>query len=113
MGFLGDSDSKESACNVGDLGLIPGLGRSPGGEQGNSLQYSCLESPLGQRSLAGYSPQCLKERLGTNQVNNTFCLYLKSFKLFLIYYNKWDSPGKSTGVGCHFLLQGITKFTPP
>ena len=55
MGFLGDSDSKESACNVGDLGLIPGLGRSPGGEQGNSLQYSCLESPLGQRSLAGYS----------------------------------------------------------
>ena len=39
------SDGKESACNVGDLGSIPGLGRSPGEENGNSLQYSCLENP--------------------------------------------------------------------
>ena len=35
---------KESSCNVGDLGLIPGLGRSPGGGHGNPLQYSCLEN---------------------------------------------------------------------
>ena len=49
-------DSKESTCNVGDLGSIPGLGRSPGGGHDNLLQYSCLESPHGQRSLAGYSP---------------------------------------------------------
>ena len=35
---------KESACNAGDLGLIPGLGRSPRGGHGNSLQYSCLEN---------------------------------------------------------------------
>ena len=39
------SDGKESTCNVGDLGLIPGLGSSPGGEHGNPLQYSCLENP--------------------------------------------------------------------
>ena len=39
------SDSKESACNAGDLGSIPGLGRSPGEGNGNSLQYSCLENP--------------------------------------------------------------------
>ena len=45
MGFPGGSDGKESACNVGDLGLIPGLGRSPGGGHGNPLQYSCLENP--------------------------------------------------------------------
>ena len=38
-------DGKESACNVGDPGLIPGLGRSPGEGSGNSLQYSCLENP--------------------------------------------------------------------
>ena len=38
-------DGKESACNVGDLSLIPGLGRSPGEENGNPLQYSCLENP--------------------------------------------------------------------
>ena len=45
------SDGKESTCNVGDLGSIPGLGSSPGGEHGNPLQYSCLENPHGQRSL--------------------------------------------------------------
>ena len=50
------SVSKESACNAGDLGSIPGLGRFPGGGHGNPLQYSCLENPYGQRSLVGYSP---------------------------------------------------------
>ena len=45
-GFPGRSDGKESACNVGDLGLIPGLGRSPGGGHGNPVQYSCLENPM-------------------------------------------------------------------
>ena len=49
---LGGSDSKESACNVGDLGSIPRLGRSPEGGHGNLLQCSCLENPHGQRSLA-------------------------------------------------------------
>ena len=45
-GFPGGSDSKESACNVGDPGLIPGLGRSPGEENGCPLQYSCLENSM-------------------------------------------------------------------
>ena len=45
LGFPGVSDGKESACNAGDLGLIPGLGRSPGEGNGNPLQYSCLENP--------------------------------------------------------------------
>ena len=44
-----------------DLGSIPGLGRSPGGGHGNPLQYSCLENPHGQRSLAGYIPWSLKK----------------------------------------------------
>jgi len=56
MGFPSGSDGKESACNVGDLGSIPGLGRSPEEEKGYPLQYSYLENPHGQRSLAGYSP---------------------------------------------------------
>ena len=43
--FLGGSDVKASACNVGDPGSIPGLGRSPGEGNGNPLQYSCLEDP--------------------------------------------------------------------
>ena len=45
MSFPGGSDSKESACNAGDPGLIPGLGRSPGEGNGYPLQYSCLEYP--------------------------------------------------------------------
>ena len=61
MGFPGSSAGKESACNVGDLGLIPGLVRAPGGGHGNPLQYSCLENPHGQRSLVGYSPWGRKE----------------------------------------------------
>ena len=45
-GLPGDSDGKKSARNVGDLGLIPGLGRSPGKGNGNPLQYSCLGNPM-------------------------------------------------------------------
>ena len=45
-GFPGSSDGKEFACNAGDPGLIPGLGRSPGEGNGNPLQYSCLENPM-------------------------------------------------------------------
>ena len=46
LGFLCGSDGKESACNVGDLGLILGLGRSPGEGNGNPLQCSCLDSSM-------------------------------------------------------------------
>ena len=64
MGFPDGSEGKESAYSAGDLGdsgLIPGSGRSPGGGHGNPLQYYCLENPQGQRSLAGYSPQGHKD----------------------------------------------------
>ena len=46
LGFPGGSEVKVSACNVGDLGSIPGLGRSPGEGNGNPLQYSCLDNPM-------------------------------------------------------------------
>ena len=46
LGFPGGSVGKNSACNAGDLGLIPGLGRSPGEGNGNPLQYSGLENPM-------------------------------------------------------------------
>ena len=54
MGFPGGSDGKESACNVGDPGLIPWLGRSPGEGNGYPLQYSCLENSMDRGRL--YSP---------------------------------------------------------
>ena len=52
----GGSDGKESVCSAGDLGLIPGLRRSPEEGHGYPLHYFFLENPHGQRSLAGYSP---------------------------------------------------------
>ena len=51
MGFPGGSDGKESACNAGDLGSIPGLGRSPGEENGYPLQHSCLENSMHRGAL--------------------------------------------------------------
>ena len=60
MGFPGGIDGKESACNAGDLGSIPGLGRSPGGGHGNSPVFLPGESH-GQRSLVGHSPWGHKE----------------------------------------------------
>ena len=44
LGFPGGSDGKESVCNAGDLGLIPGSGRSPAEGNGNLIQYTCLEN---------------------------------------------------------------------
>ena len=46
VGFPGGSDGKESTCNVGDLGSVPGLGRSHGEGNDTPLQYSCLENPM-------------------------------------------------------------------
>ena len=60
QGFSGGSDSKESTCNVGDQGLIPGLGRSPGGRHDNPLQYSRLENPHGETQSMG------SQRVGHN-----------------------------------------------
>ena len=46
MSFPGGADSKESACSAGELGSIPGLGRSPGEGNGGPFQYSCLRNPM-------------------------------------------------------------------
>jgi len=53
--FPGSSACKECACSAGDTCLIPRSGKSPGGGNGNPLQYSCLENPHEQMRLAGYS----------------------------------------------------------
>ena len=55
QGFPGGSDGKESACNVGDPGLIPRSGRSPGEENGNPLQYPYLQNSMDKGVLEGYS----------------------------------------------------------
>ena len=73
-GFLGGSDGKESACKAGDLGSVSGLGGCPEEGHGNPLQYSCLENPHGQRSLAGCSPGGHKESDMTEQVSTAYTL---------------------------------------
>ena len=79
LGFPGSSIGKESACNAGDLGLIPRLGRSPGGEHGNPFKYSCLENPHGPRSLVGYSPWSIKESDMTEGLSTSPCLFQTEF----------------------------------
>ena len=67
--FPGGPGGKESACHARDLGSVPGTRRSLGEGNGNSLQYSCVENPHGQRSLAGYSPWGHKESDFTEQLS--------------------------------------------
>ena len=69
QGFPGSPVHKESAHSVGDLGSVPGLGRSPGGGHGNPRQYSCQENPHGQRSLEGHNPWGCKESDMTRQLS--------------------------------------------
>ena len=69
--FPGGSDGKASAYNAGDPGLIPGLGRSPGEGSGTPLQYSCLENPMGWRSLVGCGPWGRKESDMTERLHFT------------------------------------------
>ena len=69
MGFRGSSDAKESARNAGDLGLIPGLGRSPGRGYGNQLHYSCLESSMDREDGQGTAHKAAKSQTQMNQLN--------------------------------------------
>ena len=74
---------KNSPASGGNKGSIPGLGRSPGGEHGNPLQYSCLENPHGQRSLVGYSPWGRKESDMTEKLS------IAQHKLYEHYTNSY------------------------
>ena len=61
-GFLSDSDGKESACNAGDPGSIPGWGRSPGEGNGNPLQYFCLENSMDRATWQATVQRVAKSR---------------------------------------------------
>ena len=71
---------KESACNTGDLGSTPGLGRSSEGGHDNPFQYSCLENPHGQRSLVGHR---VTESDMTEQLSTAYKQHTKHTGLFL------------------------------
>ena len=67
--WLSNTEFMCSAGATGDMGSIPGSGRSPGGGHSNPLQYSCLKNPHRQRSLVGYSPWGHKELDLTEQLH--------------------------------------------
>ena len=69
--FPGGPVVKTSPSDAGNVGSIPGSGRSPGGGRGNPLQYSCLENPYGQRSLVGYSSRGHRESDTTERLTHT------------------------------------------
>ena len=97
VGFSGGSDGKESTCNSGDLGSIPGLGRSPGGGHGNALQYSCLKNPQTEQPGELQSMGLQKVRL--NWVSKHSIVYDVSYRfatcdlyrvqIFLLYSVCW------------------------
>ena len=105
--FPGDSDGKESACNAGDLGSIPGLGKSPGGRNGNPLQYSGLENsmdrePAGLQFMGSQSWAWLNDFhfTGSSVGKESAC---NAGEPGLTWRRKWQStpvflPGKSHGL---------------
>jgi len=83
-GFPGVSDGKEFSCNVGDLGSIPGLGRSPGEGNSYTLQYSCLESSLDRGAWQVTVHGVTKSQTQVNEFHFHFSLVLETlWEIFL------------------------------
>ena len=123
--------SKNLPAKAGDAGSVPGLGRSPGEGNGNSLQYSCLANPMDGRTQVDYNPWGLTKVKLDLVTNQQLCLWLERLSFLKMSYVQaqslshvqllwdptdcspprffcpWDLPDKNTGVCCHFPLQGI------
>ena len=76
LGFPGGSEVKASACNTGEMGSIPGLGKSPGEGNGNPLQYSCLENPMDGGAWQATVHGVAKSRKQLNDFTFTFLTLL-------------------------------------
>ena len=97
MGFPGGSNSKESICNVGDLSSIPGLRRSPEEGNGNLLQYSCLENPMGRGLCQACSPWGCKESDTSERLHFTLPPQLSQGEYLLCPVSWFSWPIPSTG----------------
>ena len=89
MGFPGGSAGKESTCNAGDLGSIPGLGRSPAGGHGNPLQYSYLENPMDREEPGGLqsigSQRVAQDWATTHSTAQSYLHQIKEIQLHRIH----------------------------
>ena len=74
MDFPGGTSGKEFACQWGDTGLIPGLGRSPGGGHDNTLQYSCLENPMDREAWWAAVYRVARSRTWLNRLSMHACI---------------------------------------
>ena len=132
LGFPGGSEVKASACNVEDLGSIPGLGRSPGEGNGNPLQYSCLVNPMDGGAWWATVHGVAKSRTRLSDFTFTFIdsdvLFCFLHSLFSSYFSRgnfyWplsnsflfgnflysDVPIKSVLHFCHFFSPSIFFF---
>ena len=100
-GFPGGSEDKVSACNIQDLGSIPGLGRSPGEGNGNPLQYSCLENPMDRGAWRATVHGVAKSRTQLSNFTHTGDSVVKRWEegsrwgthvyLWQIHFDKWQN----------------------
>ena len=109
QGFPGGSVVKNPPANAGDSGLIPGLGKSPGGGSGNSLQYTCLGKHMDRGGWWTRVHGVTKSRTAATAAKSVqSCPTVQPHRWQPTrLLCPWDSPGKNTGLGCHFLLQCI------
>ena len=87
LGFPSGSVVKNPPANAGDVGLIPGSGRSSGEGSGNPLQYSCLGNPMDRRSPAGYSPWSRKKSQIQLSKQAITAYYSSRFHIYTLIYN--------------------------
>ena len=88
--FLGGASGKESASNAGDIrdvGLIPGLGRSPGEGHGNPLQYSCLRNPLERGAWWVTVHRVTKSQMGLNRLSTHTKLHMVVHVMFSLSFS--------------------------
>ena len=101
-GFPGGSYSKESTCNAGDPGSIPGSGRCPGGGNGNPLQYSCLENPVDEGDWQATDHKVTKS--WTQLSDFTFSFFLS---FFLSFFGILVERGGEESLESHTWLDGL------
>ena len=90
LSFLGGSEGKESACNAGDLGSIPGLGRFPGEGNGNALQYSCLENSMDEGACRNTARGIAKSRKRLSNFISAFFIVQLSHPYMLLLLSRFS-----------------------
>ena len=102
VGFPSGSEGKESACNARDLGSISGLGRSPGEENGNPLQHSCLENPMDRGAWWATVHGVAQSRTRLSYFTFFLSFFLLVFHVYYIFFI--HSPVDRHFSGCFHVL---------